>query len=126
MTMPLGEFVRYVLVGVVNTAVSFAAYVVLVGLSTPYVGAAALAFAVGAANGYVLNRRWTFAARDSRRARTAYVCVQAVGALATSGAVWLLVHAASAGKLGAYAVAIPPVTFSTFLANRVWTFADRN
>jgi hypothetical protein len=26
----------------------------------------------------------------------------------------------------AYLVAVPPVTAATFLANRTWTFADRN
>jgi putative flippase GtrA len=35
------------------------------------------------------------------------------------------VHAAGAGKIVAYLVAIPPVTLGMFLANRVWTFADR-
>jgi putative flippase GtrA len=34
-----------------------------------YVLAAPLACAVGALNGYIFNRRWTFAARDMTRAR---------------------------------------------------------
>ena len=112
--------------GVTNTAVSFAAYSLLVSASTPYVLAAAVAFALGAFNGYVLNRRWTFSARDTTRARIVYVCVQAAGALATSLLVWLLVHEAAAGRVGAYVLANPPVTLSMFLANRLWAFADRN
>ena len=87
--------------------------------------AAAVAFAAGAANGYVLNRRWTFSARDSARARLGYVCVQVAGALTTSLLVWLAVHEAAAGRIAAYVVAVPPVTVLMFLANRVWTFADR-
>jgi putative flippase GtrA len=105
---------------------SFIAYRLLLVLGTPYVIAAALGFGVGAVNGYVFNRRWTFAARDSRRARVVYVAVQVAGAASTSLLVLLLVGGVGVDKVAAYIAAIPPVTVSTFVANRWWTFADRN
>jgi putative flippase GtrA len=120
-----GQLARFLVVGVGNTAVSFVVYRLLLAVSTPYVLAAALGFAAGAANGYVFNRRWTFAARDSMRARVIYVAVQVAGAAATSGLVYLFVHVAGLGKVEAYLLALPPVTVSTFVANRLWTFADR-
>jgi putative flippase GtrA len=123
---PLGQFARFLAVGAANTAISFALYSLLVGASTPAALAATVAFAAGAVNGYVLNRRWTFCAPDSPKARIAYVCVQAVGALATGLLVGILVHEAAAGRVGAYLVAVPPVTVLMFLANRLWTFADRH
>jgi putative flippase GtrA len=122
---PIGQFARFLAVGATNTAISFAVYALLLAVPAPYVLAAAVAFAAGAANGYILNRRWTFSARDSARARLGYVCVQAAGALTTGLLVWLAVHEAAAGRIAAYAVAVPPVTVLMFLANRVWTFADR-
>lgn len=125
-TAPLGQFTRFLVVGAANTAISFVAYSLLLAASTPYVLAAAIAFAIGAVNGYVLNRRWTFSARDTNRARIAYACVQAAGAITTGMLVWLLAHEASAGSVGAYLLATPPVTLATFLANRAWTFAARN
>jgi putative flippase GtrA len=88
--------------------------------------AAALGFSVGAVNGYVLNRRWTFVAHDSTRARVVYVAVQAAGAASTSLLVLLFVRGVGVDKVGAYLAAIPPVTVCTFMANRLWTFADRN
>jgi putative flippase GtrA len=117
---------RFLSVGVANTVLSFAAYRLLLGVGTPYVHAAALAFAVGTVNGYVFNRRWTFGARASTRARLLYVAVQMLGAAATSLLVLLAVRVAGSGKLPAYLEAIPPVTICTFLANRRWTFADRS
>jgi putative flippase GtrA len=116
---------RFLVVGLGNTAISFVVYRLLLALGTPYVPAAAIAFAVGAVNGYLFNSRWTFAARDSARARALYVAVQGTGALSTSLLVLLFVHV-GLGKVGAYLVAIPPVTLSTFVANRVWTFGERN
>ena len=67
---PARQLARFLLVGVGNTALSFVVYRLLLALETPYLLAAPLAFAAGAANGYVFNRRWTFGARDSTRARS--------------------------------------------------------
>src|SRR5260221_10687795 len=100
------QFGRFLVIGLANTAVSFVAYRALLALGTPYALAAPLAFVVGAVNGYAFNRRWTFAARDTARARALYIAVQAAGAGATSLLVLLLVRAAGAGRVGAYLVAI--------------------
>ena len=120
-----GQFARFLAVGLSNTLLSFVAYRALLAVSTPYVLAAFLGFAVGALNGYVLNRRWTFAAADTNRARVLYVAVQAIGAVSTSLLVLLFHESAGIGKVAAYVAAIPPVTVGMFLANRTWTFADK-
>jgi putative flippase GtrA len=120
-----GQFARFLVVGLSNTLLSFVAYRALLAVSTPYVPAAFLGFAVGALNGYVLNRRWTFGAADTTLARILYVAVQAVGAVSTSLLVLLFHESAGIGKVGAYVAAIPPITVCMFLANRAWTFADK-
>jgi len=119
------QLARFVVVGVVNTAISFVSYRLLLTASTPYVLAAALAFAAGAINGYVFNRRWTFGAKDSVRARLIYLAVQATGAVTASLLVFLFVYIVGFGKVTAYLAALPPVTLGTFVANRSWTFAHR-
>jgi putative flippase GtrA len=122
---PAPQLGRFLVVGLGNTALSFIAYRLLLAVGAWYLLAAPLAFAVGAVNGFVFNRRWTFGARDTTRARVLYVAVQGAGALSTSLLVLLFVRL-GLGKVGAYVVAIPPVTLSTFVANRVWAFAERN
>jgi putative flippase GtrA len=123
---PAPQLARFLVVGVGNTVLSFVVYRLLLALGAWYVLAAPLAFSVGAVNGYVFNRRWTFAARDSTRARLDYVAVQASGAVSTSLLVLLFVRAVGTGRVWAYLAAIPPVTLCMFAANRLWTFADRN
>ena len=117
---------RFLVVGVGNTALSFVAYKLLLALGVWYVIAAPLAFAVGAVNGYIFNRRWTFAARDSTRARVLYVGVAALGAFSSSLLVLFFVRAVGMGRVWAYVAAIPPVTLCMFAANRLWTFSERN
>jgi putative flippase GtrA len=123
---PARQLGRFLVVGAGNTLISFAVYRLLLVFGTWYVIAAPLAFAVGAVNGYVFNRRWTFGARDSARARVLYLTITASGALSTSLIVLLFVRAVGTGRVGAYLVAIPPVTLGTFVANRLWTFAGRD
>ena len=91
----------------------------------PYAVAALLAFAVGALNGYIFNRRWTFAARDTTRARVLYVGLQVFGAVTTSLLVVVLVRWLSVPHGIAYLAAVPPVTVTLFIANRLWTFRER-
>jgi putative flippase GtrA len=122
----MGQLARFLIVGVGNTVLSFVVYRLLLALGTPYVVAAPLAFAAGAVNGYLFNRRWTFVARDSTRARVLYLGVQAVGAVSTSLLVLLFVRAAGVGHVAAYLAAIPPVTLCMFVANRLWTFVERD
>ena len=78
---PVRQFVRFLVVGAGNTLLSFVAYRLLLEIGTPYAVAAPVAFGVGALNGYIFNRRWTFAAQDSARARVLYVSIAAAGAI---------------------------------------------
>ncbi len=119
------QFVRYLVVGVGNTLLSFIAYRLLLAIDTPYAVAALLAFAVGALNGYIFNRRWTFAARDTTRARVLYVGLQVFGAVTTSLLVVVLVRWLSVPHGIAYLAAVPPVTVTLFIANRLWTFREK-
>jgi putative flippase GtrA len=123
MDSSMRQFSRFLVVGLGNTVLSFVAYRLLLALDVPYVLAAASAFSVGAVNGYVFNRRWTFGVRDSARARLLYVAVQGAGAAATSLLVVLFVRV-GVGKVGAYLAAVPLVTICMFVANRLWTFAE--
>jgi putative flippase GtrA len=122
MTQVATQFARFVAVGASNTLLSLGVYLLLLAVGVPYLIAAACGFSAGAANGYLLNRWWTFAAPPaSRRQLAAYLTVQVVGLLITVAVVGLL-HG-HAPKLVGQAVAIPLATVAMFSLNRTWTFA---
>jgi putative flippase GtrA len=116
------QLCRFAVVGLSNTALSYVLYTALVAAHVPYPLAGAVGFTAGAVNGYTLNRRWTFAAPDSRRSRGRYLLVQLGGLGATSALLWLVVTIGAA-RPAAYAVTIPIVTLATFSANHSWAFA---
>lgn len=122
----VAQFTRFLVVGASNTAVSLVAYTVLIWLDLVYAVAGAIAFTLGAANGYVLNRRWTFSARDTRERRAKYVVVQLAGLGVTTLLLWLFVSVGDVDRIVAYALTVPIVTVATFVASRGWVFRSRS
>jgi putative flippase GtrA len=119
----IGQALRFLAVGVSNTALTLAAYALLVAAGAPPVAASAAAFAAGAVNGYRLNRAWTFrVGRRGRGAAVRYLAVAALGLALNALAVAIAVHGLGLPKLAGEVVALPPVTAATFLLSRAWVF----
>jgi putative flippase GtrA len=116
--------VKFGIVGVANTLLSFAVYIALVkGLDVWYLAASAIAFAVGAVNGFLLNRRWTFREHTGDALTPVrWFVVQGCGLLINLGVVALAVDGVGLDKLLGQALATAIVVVGTFFANRAWTF----
>jgi putative flippase GtrA len=119
------QFVRFCVVGASGYAVNLAVYVGLLGAGLHYAAAATASFLVAACSNFAWNRLWTFRSSGSR------VVTQSLRALGVSGLslganqlfLGVLV-AAGSGKLGGQAVAIVLVTPFSFVANKLWAFAE--
>jgi putative flippase GtrA len=116
------QALRYLLVGVTNTAITLAVYALLVAAGAPPVAASVGAFAAGAVNGYRLNRTWTFrSARRGAAAAARYLIVITLGLGLNALGVALALRA-GLPKYAGEIVALPPVTVTTFLLARSWVF----
>jgi putative flippase GtrA len=118
------QLVRYGLVGVTNTAVTLAAYAIVIGVGLPVPVAAVAGWASGAVNGYRLNRAWTFrSALTGAGPAARYVVVAAFGAgLNAIGATVAVGHEHLPRLAGDVAI-LPAVTLVTFVLCRRWVFA---
>ena len=118
------QFVKFGIVGVSNTLLTFAVYGLLLrGFGVWYLAASAVGFVVGATNGFLLNRRWTF--RDhvgDSLTPVRWAIVQGCGLGINEGLLLLFVSEAHLDKLLGQAFATAVVTITTFFANRAWTF----
>ena len=116
------RLLRFCLVGASNTLLTLAAFAILTGAGLAAAPASALAFALGGANGYVLNRSWTFnSARRGPATMLRYVAVQALGA-AVSGAGVALAADLSLRRLLAEGIVLPFVTLITYTLSRRLVF----
>lgn len=110
----MNTFIRFGLVGVTNTVVTLVSYALLTHFDAPKSIASAIAFGLGAANGYRLNRTWTFhSERRGAGVAARYVGVQALGALLSAVAI---------GLLRSEFLVLPLVTIVTFTLSRRLVF----
>jgi putative flippase GtrA len=120
----LVQLVKFGIVGVSNTLLTFAVYGVLLKVfGVWYLAASAIGFIAGATNGFLLNRRWTFRGHvGDAFTPVRWAIVQGCGLGINVGLLYLFVHDAGIEKLLAQAFATAVVTVTTFFANRAWTF----
>jgi putative flippase GtrA len=120
----IAQFFKFGVVGVSNTLLFFLTYTLLLkGLGMWYLAASAIAFAVGATNGFLLNRRWTFREHvGDALTPVRWFVVQGCGLGLNEGLVYLFVDGIGLGKLVGQIPATVIVTVLTFFANRAWTF----
>jgi putative flippase GtrA len=118
------QLVRFGLVGSTNTALTLATYAVLAGLHAPVALAGAAGWAVGAVNGFVLNRAWTFrgAARGALPAAR-YAVVALAGSVVNAALVSIAVSDQHMARFAGELAVLPPVTVLSFLLCRGWVFA---
>jgi putative flippase GtrA len=118
------QLVRFGLVGAANTALTLATYAVLVGLHAPVALAGAAGWAVGAVNGFVLNRAWTFrgATRGALPAAR-YAVVALAGSGLDAALVSIAVSEQHLPRIAGELAVLPPVTVLTFVLCRAWVFA---
>jgi putative flippase GtrA len=118
------QFVKFGIVGVSNTLLTFAVYTLLLKvLGVWYLAASAIGFVVGTVNSFLLNRRWTFRGHiGDAFTPLRWSVVQGCGLGLNEGLLYVFVTGAALDKLVGQALATAVVTVLTFIANRAWTF----
>jgi putative flippase GtrA len=122
MRSEVARFVRFGIVGVANTLLTLLTFALLTRAGVAASAASAAGFLVGAGNGYVLNRAWTFRSRGGAGTLARYVPVQAVGALASATGVSLASTDARLHRLAAECLVVPAVTLLTYSLSRRFVF----
>jgi putative flippase GtrA len=119
------QLVRFGLVGATNTALTLAAYALFVALDAPVALAGAVGWVVGAVNGFVLNRAWTFrGAASGGRAAARYAVVALIGSGLNAALVSIAVSEQHLPHVVGELAVLPPVTLLSFLLCRGWVFAS--
>ncbi|MEJ7928442.1 GtrA family protein [Ramlibacter sp. AN1015] len=117
------QVARFAVVGVLSNVVLYAGYLALTWLGMPVTPAVTLLYALGALQTFILNKRWTFSCRASRRSTVvryyvSYACGYALN---------LVTLEIGMNRLGfphqhVQAVAIVAVAIFLFLLQRSWVF----
>lgn len=122
----LRQLAAFNVVGIVNTAVTYAVYAVLVLAGMPHLAALAVEYAVGIVLGFWLNRRFTFQSREPwlpglGRMVAAYVPLLALNEVL----LFALVDLAKTDKLLAQGFALVVVSGLSFLVQKTIVFRKK-
>ncbi|NDY92753.1 GtrA family protein [Ideonella livida] len=120
----LRRLVRFGLVGVANTVLTLGLVLALqAGQGWPPLWANAVGYAVGIANSYALNSRWTFGQRQLQAGQfLGFVTVNALAYLANLATVATALHLLAWPALWAQLAGAPAYTLSAYLLSRRWVF----
>jgi putative flippase GtrA len=119
------QLVRFGLVGGVGFAVNLAVYTLVVhSAGVDYRAASVAAWLVAVLNNFVLNRHWTFDARDGRAHFQAmrFLVVSLVAEGFSLLLLTLFVEGAGISKIPAQALAVGGSMPLNFLGNKLWSF----
>ncbi len=118
------SFIRYVVVGVINTCVGLSVIytgIYLFGLDD--VPANLLGYSLGIGCSFLLNRHWTFAGRGEAAPQLArFLIVMAAAYLINIATVMALIDLASVHRSLAHAAGVVPYTVCGYLGNRFFAF----
>jgi putative flippase GtrA len=80
------SFIKFALVGVVNTLIDFVVYALLTTIGVNYILAQWISYSAGILNSYVMNRKWTFERKEksSKREVILFVIVNLITLSLTS------------------------------------------
>ena len=122
-----GEFGRFIVVGAIKTAISYAVFLALFsGLSLHFMLAGVLGFIAGAVPGFALTRGWTF--RSSASVATSgprYVVVQLIALTTHSASQWVGEAALGVPEIHTQLLGIAASTLVNFGLTRQFVFSSR-
>ncbi|MFA5103950.1 MAG: GtrA family protein [Candidatus Margulisiibacteriota bacterium] len=119
----LKHFIKYAFIGVLNTAVSYLVYSVLLLLEFRYSTALSFSYLIGIIHSYAWNRWWNFRSKSPFGMETArFVSSYIISFLMNLLILRTLIENHSVQPFIAQAIAIIIIAPTTFLLMRYWVF----
>ena len=118
------KLARYIVVGVIGTAIHFGVLIALVELwGVEAVTASTIGFIVTLVVSYLLNHRWTFRSdRGHLSAMPRYTVVSVCGLLLNSAIMYVTVHVLGLWYILGQCLVVVVVPLTNFLFNYHWSF----
>lgn len=117
--------VRFIIVGGVNTLITYLIYVLMVYAGINHLVSMAAVYVIGIVTGYILNRRFTFESRQKPAGEFArYVLVYAAVFFIALGTLHVIVDRIGVNAYAGGAVNIAIVTVISWFGHKFFTFRN--
>lgn len=117
------QLIKFSLVGVLNTALSFCIYTLLIFLGVNYLVSNIIAYCTGTVNSYLWNKGWVFKSKKSHsEIFYKFIGVNLITMFFNSLLLFLFVTTMGLNKLISQIMATFLGILTNFLLNKLWTF----
>jgi putative flippase GtrA len=122
----ISEFIKFALVGLLNTGVDVAIFFLLTWTGIPYVAAQVVSYSCGAADSYLINKVWTFRACGLSYSEVVRFVVVNLVSLGISLFFLALLHdSIGLGLAATKGIATVCTLLANFLGNKLWVFSKQ-
>ena len=119
------RFVKFGMVGVINTLVNWIIFFILNALGMYYILANIIAYILGTVNSYLWNTLWVFKYKDKASTETTikFIILNLIGLGLNTGIVYVLVDLCNLNKFIGLVTTTAIVMIINYIVNKLWVFS---
>ncbi|HHX60637.1 MAG TPA: GtrA family protein [Epulopiscium sp.] len=117
-------FIKFGIVGAINTLISLVIYMILLKFDVQYLVASTIGYLAGIFNGYICSSKFVFKKQKSMETGVKFILVYISSLAINLCLVYLLVEMLGMDKLIAQLIATGCNLIYNYLLNKVWTFRE--
>ena len=123
----IGKFVKFGLVGVLNTLINWIIFTMLNFMGVYYIIANVIAYVIATINSYTWNSRWVFKynGKDQKETTTKFILLNLAGLALNTMILYLLVDLIGLNKLISLVITTVIVMVINYIVNKIWVFKEK-
>ena len=119
------RFIKFGMVGVINTLVNWIIFFILNALGMYYILANIIAYILGTVNSYLWNTLWVFKYKDKASTETTikFIILNLIGLGLNTGILYVLVDLCNLNKFIGLFITTAIVMIINYIVNKLWVFS---
>lgn len=118
------EFIKFGIVGVSNTLITFVVYNILLKLGVNYLVANIIGYICGMINGFIWSKNWVFKVdKESKMYFIKFALVNLLSLIVSTGLLMVLVKQLSLNSTIAQLITTCITVVINYILNKMWTFS---
>ena len=119
------RFIKFGMVGVINTLVNWVIFFILNALGMYYILANIIAYILGTVNSYLWNTLWVFKYKDKASTETTikFIILNLIGLGLNTGILYVLVDLCNLNKFIGLVITTAIVMIINYIVNKLWVFS---
>lgn len=119
------RFIKFGMVGVINTLVNWIIFFILNALGMYYILANIIAYVLGTVNSYLWNTLWVFKYKDKASTETTikFIILNLIGLGLNTGILYVLVDLCNLNKFIGLVITTAIVMIINYIVNKLWVFS---